>query len=105
MNEFETETNNLIRIFQQFGIYRNTLPKEHNEFVKMQLQKEYDTVTKTYHEDTGKFQLINMKKIRTVHNKQSQSITPSVTTEHHQNNYISNKNNKSSQNYDGGFEY
>lgn len=48
MNEFETETNNLIRIFQQFGIYRNTLPKEHNEFVKMQLQKEYDTVTKTY---------------------------------------------------------
>lgn len=44
----ETETTDLIQIFRQFGIYRNTLPKEHNQFVREQLQKEYDTVTKTY---------------------------------------------------------
>ena len=43
-----TETTDLVKIFQQFGIYRNTLPKEHNEFVKVQIQKDYDTVTKTY---------------------------------------------------------
>ena len=47
MND-ETEITNLIRIFQQFGIYRNILPKEHNEFVKEQLQKDYDIVLKTY---------------------------------------------------------
>ena len=43
-----TETCDLIQIFRQFGIYRNTLSKEHNEFVKNQLQKDFDTVTKCY---------------------------------------------------------
>ena len=47
MND-ETETSDLIKIFQQFGIYRNSLSKEHNEFVRQRLQKDYDTVTKTY---------------------------------------------------------
>ena len=47
MNE-ESETGDLIAIFHQFGIYRNTLPEEHNVFVKQQLQKNYDFVTKTY---------------------------------------------------------
>lgn len=42
------ETTELLQIFRQFGIFRNTLPKEHAEFVKQQLQKDYDTVTKTY---------------------------------------------------------
>ena len=40
------ETTELLQIFRQFGIFRNTLPKEHAEFVKQQLQKDYDTVTK-----------------------------------------------------------
>ena len=44
----ETETKELIKIFQQFGIYRNSLSKEHDDFVKQQLQKKYDNVTKTY---------------------------------------------------------
>ncbi len=44
----ETETIELVEIFQQFGIYRNSLSKEHNDFVKQQLQKNYDVVTKTY---------------------------------------------------------
>ena len=42
------ETTDLIQILRQFGIYRNTLPKEHNEFVRQQLQKDYDVVTKTF---------------------------------------------------------
>ena len=44
----ESETTDLARIFMQFGIYRNTLSKAHNDFVKRQLQKDYDIVTKTY---------------------------------------------------------
>ncbi len=44
----ETETTELVKIFQQFGIYRNSLPEEHNDFVKQQLQKSYGVVTKTY---------------------------------------------------------
>ena len=47
-NMNETETKELIKIFQQFGIYRNSLSKEHDDFVKQQLQKKYDNVTKTY---------------------------------------------------------
>ncbi len=38
----------LKELLLQFGIYRNTLPKEHNEFVRIQLQKKYETVTKTF---------------------------------------------------------
>lgn len=49
MNNSDSKTRNLLQIFKQFGIYRNALPKEHNEFVKIQLQKEYDVITKTYH--------------------------------------------------------
>lgn len=48
MTESKFETTELIKIFQLFGIYRNSLPKEHNDFVRQQIQKEYDTVTKTY---------------------------------------------------------
>ena len=44
----EIETNDIVKIFQQFGIYRNSLSKEHNDFVNQQLQKKYDVVTKTY---------------------------------------------------------
>ena len=47
-NMNETETKELIKIFQQFGIYRNSLSKEHDDFVKQQLQKNYDIVTKIY---------------------------------------------------------
>ena len=47
-NEYETETTDLVTIFRQFGIYRNSLSEAHNAFVKEQLQKDYDTVTKTY---------------------------------------------------------
>lgn len=46
MNDFETTE--LIKIFKVFGLFRNNLPEEHNEFVKQQLQKNYDTVTKTF---------------------------------------------------------
>lgn len=38
----------LIKIFKAFGECKNTLPKEHEIFVKKQIQKNYDTVTKTY---------------------------------------------------------
>lgn len=48
MANMESETTDLARIFMQFGIYRNTLSKAHNDFVKRQLQKDYDIVTKTY---------------------------------------------------------
>lgn len=47
-NHADFETTNLLQIFRQFGLYRNSLPKEHAEFVKLKLQEEYDTVTKTY---------------------------------------------------------
>lgn len=46
MNDFETTE--LIKIFKAFGFFRNNLSEEHNEFVKQQLQKNYDTVTKTF---------------------------------------------------------
>lgn len=37
-----------------------------------------------FHEDTGKLQLIDMKKIRTVHKEQSQiGMTPGTSSEHH----------------------
>lgn len=45
-NDFE-ETD-IIKILQVFGTFRNSLPKEHSDFVRTQLQKEYDTVTKTF---------------------------------------------------------
>lgn len=45
-NDFE-ETD-IIKILQVFGIFRNSLPKEHSDFVRVQLQKVYDTVTKTF---------------------------------------------------------
>ena len=48
MRNNETETSDLVEIFQQFGIFRNTLSENHNAFVKEQMQKNYDTVTKTY---------------------------------------------------------
>lgn len=44
----ETETTDLIQIFKQFGMYRANLSLENDRFVKEQLQKDYDTVTKTY---------------------------------------------------------
>lgn len=46
MNDFETTE--LIKIFKAFGFFRNNLPEEHNKFVKRQLQKNYDTLTKTF---------------------------------------------------------
>lgn len=48
MKKNEIEICDFEKVLRQFGIYRNTLPKEHNEFVKRQLQKDYNTVTKTY---------------------------------------------------------
>lgn len=48
MKKNEIEICDFEKVLRQFGIYRNTLPKEHNEFVKRQLQKDYDTITKTY---------------------------------------------------------
>ena len=45
MRNNETETSDLVEIFQQFGIFRNTLSENHNAFVKEQMQKNYDTVT------------------------------------------------------------
>ena len=44
----ETETTDLIQIFKLFGMYRANLSPENDRFVKEQLQKAYDTVTKTY---------------------------------------------------------
>lgn len=44
----DSETTELVKIFKVFGLFRNNLPEEHNEFVKQQLQKDYDTVTKTF---------------------------------------------------------
>lgn len=43
-----TETTDLVQIFKQFGIYRTNLSPENDKFVKEQLQKEYDTISKTY---------------------------------------------------------
>lgn len=45
-NSFE-ETD-IVKILQVFGTFRNSLPKEHSDFVRAQLQKDYDTVTKTF---------------------------------------------------------
>lgn len=45
-NDFE-ETD-IVKILQVFGSFRNSLPKEHSDFVRIQLQKDYDTVTKTF---------------------------------------------------------
>lgn len=42
------EETELIKIFQLFGNYRTSLPKEHNDFVRQEIQKDYDVVTKTY---------------------------------------------------------
>ena len=42
------ETQNLMQICQIFGLYRNNLSAENDKFVKEQLQKEYNKVTKTY---------------------------------------------------------
>ena len=42
------ETTELIKIFQLFGKFRNSLSEENNEFIKSQLIKKYDTVTKTF---------------------------------------------------------
>lgn len=42
------ESNDLTQIFKLFGIYRQHLSAAHNDFVKEQLQKEYEIVTKSY---------------------------------------------------------
>ena len=42
------ETQDLVKIFELFGYYRNNLTSENNNFVKDQLQKNYDAITKTY---------------------------------------------------------
>lgn len=42
------ELKELSKILKQFGIYKNNLSKEHNDFVNSQLLKTYEIVTKTY---------------------------------------------------------
>lgn len=42
------EETDIVKILQVFGSFRNSLPKEHSDFVRAQLQKDYDIVTKTY---------------------------------------------------------
>ncbi len=42
------EETDIVKILQVFGTFRNSLPKEHNDFAREQLQKDYDTVTKSF---------------------------------------------------------
>lgn len=99
----EIETNDIVKIFQQFGIYRNSLSKQdgmkkkptagvaiflHN-FSNQYISKHMESKTNPsnnglalfFHEDTGTLQLIDMKKIRTIHIEQSLKIgTPPRTS-------------------------
>ncbi len=45
---YDYETTELIKIFQLFGKFRNSLSEKNNAFTKTQLAKKYDTVTKTF---------------------------------------------------------
>ena len=42
---YETD---ILQILRQFAIYRSSLSKQHEDFVRKQIQKEYEFVTKTY---------------------------------------------------------
>ncbi len=42
------EYNDLLQILEQIGKFRNELSEEHQKFVKENMQKEYDIVTKTF---------------------------------------------------------
>lgn len=42
------EETDILQILRQFAIYRSSLSKEHEDFVRKQIQKEYEFVTKTY---------------------------------------------------------
>ena len=45
---YDYETTELIKIFQLFGKFRNSLSEKNNVFTKTQLAKKYDIVTKTF---------------------------------------------------------
>ena len=93
--------------------YQRALGKEHTEGVIMYLHEfseeyvrenmgyrktspKHNIMALFFHEDTGKFQLIDMQKIRAVKNVQPQSIAPSVNTEPHQEQDIPQPRKKSS---------